>query len=456
MSKTANYSSFSGFSPFGTAQNPTLDEGDIDSAGTVGAWTSSGDTIRYEWSVQIFDTFPGPPLPLSAGQRIGFDLVAADKDEAERGATWVSWSPAGGKLSNANRLGDVTLLGSAQTVAEMAHVQGRITLRGSDDGWPGMTVRLFDREDKNWASATSGLDGRFDLLGPEGEVYLLVPDAEPEARLELTLRSGATTQALIAIAQKAGPRLPLWPFVFILGLLSLTSCGAMWPLRRHVERLGGILHAPDTTLAQLATRPEWVGGSALAVLSAALVGIAMLNVLPGQLWGALLGMPGALSTILMVSIPLLLFLALVVLQFAAWMVWSALLWGASHVAGGRGRFFTVVSATGYASLPVTLGLVVSSMATAFGIGGEALSISPFTGLGLLDLASGPLNDALWRIELFHLWTWVLGALVVRHVMGLAPMRAGVVTAACWSMTLLLIFSFEFALRSLHASLTGLS
>lgn len=446
------------FSPFDSSDNPTLNRGDIDTAGGVGAWTESGDTIRYEWSVQSFENLPGKPSELTAGRRIGFDLVAVDKDQSGRGATWLSWSPTGGKVANASRLGDVTLIGADVTVEQMARVQGRVVMPGVETGWRGMTVRLFDADDKNWASATSGIDGRFELLGTGGAAYLVVPDAEPEARIDLVLQAGETTQALIPVLQRRGNRLPAWPFVVTLGLFTLVSFGSMWPLRRQLSLLGGVVRAPDATMAHLAAHPEWVGGSALALLSAALASVALLNILPGQLWGALLGLPGVLSTILLMTVPTLMFLALVVLQFASWMAWSVLLWFAGRLAGGKGRLFHVVSATGYAGVPVLLGLVIGTVAAAFGIGigHESVTMSPFTGFSLLGLADGALNDALWRVELFQLWTWALGALVLRHVMGLPAMRAVVVTAACWVTTFLLIFSFELGLRSISASLAGLS
>ena len=48
-----------------------------------------------------------------------FDLVAVDADASGVGATWLSWSPGGGKVTNGNRLGDLELLPYAQTLERM-------------------------------------------------------------------------------------------------------------------------------------------------------------------------------------------------------------------------------------------------------------------------------------------------------------------------------------------------
>ena len=102
---------------FGTSRNPTLNRGDIDHAGAMGAWATHGDTIVYEWSLQLFQAYPEGRIRLEAGQRVGLDVVAVDKDESGRGATWLSWSPGPGKVTNSRRLGNVVLLWSTEALA---------------------------------------------------------------------------------------------------------------------------------------------------------------------------------------------------------------------------------------------------------------------------------------------------------------------------------------------------
>ncbi|MBT5873115.1 MAG: hypothetical protein HOH43_06820 [Candidatus Latescibacteria bacterium] len=209
----------------------------------------------------------------------------------------------------------------------------------------------------------TGPDGIFDLWSPAGSVTLEVPESGDVQTLNLA--AGDSTQVLIAVLHRAGSTLPVWPFAVTLGLFGAVCLGAVWPMRTRLSLIGGALAAPWTTFAHLTRDPEWTVPAALALLSAALGSAAAVNQYPGQLWGALVGIPGALSTILLLAVPLMMFLAFVVLQIAVWMGWALLLWLGATLAGGRGRFFHTVSAVGYAGIPAVLGLCVASLVVAF-------------------------------------------------------------------------------------------
>jgi len=442
------------YSVFAASDNAVLNDGDIDAAGGRGAFAVTGDTIVYEWSLQAFASFPGPALQLEPGMRLGFDVVAADKDDETKGATWLSWSPGGGKVSNPGRMGDLVLLSSAGELERMARVRGRVVLPGGDEGWRGMVVQLQDAEGKARSAAVSGLGGAYELLGPPGQVTLEVVDAEPPTLLELELEPGSTTEAMLSVLQRRGSRLPTWPFVFTLAVFAVATLVALLPLRRRLGLLGGALVTPVATFRHLARDPEWTAPCGLVLLSAALASMASVNQYPGQLWGALLGIPGALATILLAVIPLLMFVAFVVLFFATWIAWAFCLWGVAHLVGARGRFFDLVSATGYAGVPALLGLCVACLSVTFGWGGDDASLSHLTGLALWFRPDSPLGHALARVELFSLWTWGLGAVAVAQVMETPPRRAIRVTAVCWALVFALIYGFHLALQAISAGLAG--
>lgn len=433
---------------FGTSANPTLNRGDIDLAQGRGAWSTRGDTTVYEWALRPFASYPDTVLPLAARVRFGFDLVAVDKDEAGRGATWMSWSPQGGKVANANRLGDVYLLSSMAMLDNMARVHGRVVHTGTNEGWRGMQVDVRDVEGAGWGSAVTGPGGVFDLWSPAGTVTLEVPESGDA--LSRTLTAGDSTHVLISVLHRAGSGLPVWPFAVTLGLFGVVCLGAVWPMRTRLDLIGGALVAPRSTFEHLTRHPEWTAPAALALLSAALGSAAAVNQYPGQLWGALVGLPGALSTILLVAVPVMMFLAFVVLQIAMWMGWALILWLGAKLAGGRGRYFDMVSVTGYAGVATVLGLCVASLTVAF----DPASLGQPTGLGVLQLATGPLGEVLKRVEVFTLWSWVLAGIGVGCLTGLPRSRAAAVTAAGWVVTLALVYGFHATMRSVAEGLSG--
>jgi hypothetical protein len=428
---------------FGTSTNPTLSGGDAVAAGALGEHRAVGDTSFYELSLQL------GPEALRKGERISFDVVAVDMDSDAIAATWLSWSPQGGKVSNSSRTGDVWLLGSPGVLREMSRVRGRVAIPGGS-GWRGMVVRLRDADGRSWAAAISDAEGYFEVIGRPGAFVLEVEDAEPPVRRELELIAGEPVEITLDVLGRSGHQLPMWPLAVCLGLLSLAALGALIPLRGRLDLLGGVLVAPIRTFERLGQRPEWTAPAAMVLLSATLASVASINQYPGQLWGALLGSPGGLAAVLLTSVPLLMLLALVVYQFGLWLAWSFALWVAAWLAGGRGRFFDVVSVAGYASVPAVLGLCVASLHTTFGAGGEVLTSSA-TGLGALT------DDSTWkpllgRVEVFSLWSWALGALSLPSVMALSKRRALLAGTICWFVVLGLVWVYHGAMQALSVAM----
>ena len=427
----------------GETPNPPLNK-----AGATGAWTVRGDTITYEWSLQAFEDYPGMATVLSAGQRIGFDVVAVDKDASGKGPTWMSWSPRGGKASNPDRLGDIYLLSSTDALDDMIWVQGRVVRTGTDESWRGIQVDVRDTANQIWDAAVTGPKGHFKLLSPAGSVTVSVPETGDS--IELSLKAGDKPDVRIEVLYRPGVGLPVWPFAITLGLFGVAAAGALWPLRRRLHLLGGAIAAPQSTFRHLARHPEWTAPAALVLLSAAVGSVSAVNQYPGQLWGALVGMPGALSTALLILVPLMMFLALVAMHFVLWIGWSFLLWALGQMAGGDGRFFHIVSMAGYAGVPAALGICVGGLVVAFT--GE--SPTSWTGLGALQLATGPMADVLAQVNLFALWPWALAVVGLEHSMNLSTHRSAVVTGCAWVLTMALIYAFHATTQAIATSLSG--
>jgi RNA polymerase sigma factor (sigma-70 family) len=103
--------------------NPALMYGDITKTLTRMAYRREGDVTTYEWAIQAFDRYPDEPTRLTAGKRIGFDVVVVDRDtraglfdsapaRAKNRPAWIFWgpSPIEFKGFNAGLLGDLILL----------------------------------------------------------------------------------------------------------------------------------------------------------------------------------------------------------------------------------------------------------------------------------------------------------------------------------------------------------
>lgn len=438
---------------FGTSRNPTLTDGDVDASGVEGSWSVAGDTLTYEWSLRPYAHTPSQPLTLKPWTRIGFDAVAVDKDEEERGSTWLSWSPGGGKVGSPSRIGEIVLVHSPEAVARMARIRGRVVQPGSGEGWRGVVVRA-EREDEALASAVSGPNGVFGLTVPAGPVKLRAMDVEPPAELALTTHVGATVEVELAVASRSGASLPTWPFMLTLGLFTLAAGVSILAMGRHAELLGGVVVRPATTFAQLARDPEWAAPCGLALAVAALAAIAQVNLLPGQLWGALMGMPGALATALMVSVPIFLFISYLAAAFGSWLAWAACLWGLARLGGMRSRYFHLVSVVGYAGVPWLLGACVAALATAWGWQDAGPWLSRLTGLALWIDGGGPVGQMLARVELFSLWTWVLGTMGATHALQTTWRRAAALNGACWGLYLGGVYVFFAVSRHISAGLAG--
>lgn len=104
-------------------ENPILMFGDVKKTTTRMAFRREGHVTTYEWAIQAFDHYPETPTNLTAGKKIGFDLVVCDKDtpaktplaahepEEDR-AAWICWGPRSqghAKNLNAGNLGEIVL-----------------------------------------------------------------------------------------------------------------------------------------------------------------------------------------------------------------------------------------------------------------------------------------------------------------------------------------------------------
>lgn len=80
----------------------------------------SGNVIRYEWAVTVFDSFPENPTELVPGKKLGLDIAVLDKDRKKSSSTsrhpsFRTWGapPAAFKGCNAGSLGELILAQSA-------------------------------------------------------------------------------------------------------------------------------------------------------------------------------------------------------------------------------------------------------------------------------------------------------------------------------------------------------
>ena len=104
-------------------ENPILMFGDVTKTKTRMAFRREGHVTTYEWAIQAFDHYPETPTNLTAGKKIGFDLVVCDKDtpaktplaanepEEDR-AAWICWGPRSqgyAKNLNPGNMGEIIL-----------------------------------------------------------------------------------------------------------------------------------------------------------------------------------------------------------------------------------------------------------------------------------------------------------------------------------------------------------
>jgi Yip1-like protein len=285
-------------------------------------------------------------------------------------------------------------------------------------------------------------------------VRLEALDVEPPAELEFLCPGGAAVEAQLRVVRRVGPSLPIWPFAVTLGLFTVVAGTALFLLSRKLPMIGGILIRPAATFAQLGQRPEWSAPCGIALAAAVLATIARMNLLPGELWGAFLGMPGALADMLMLIIPIFLFLGYLVFAFGGWLVWALCLWGMAQAVGSRCRYFHVVSVVGYAGIPWLLGVCVASLATAWNWQHSASWVSRVSGLGLWTESGDPLGELLARVELFSAWTWMLGTVGLGRLLQISWRRAAALNAACWGLYLASVYALYAVSRALAAGLSG--
>jgi hypothetical protein len=317
-----------------------------------------------------------------------------------------------------------------------------------------VVVRAEVEKEGAVASAVTGPDGAFHLTVPAGPVTLRALDMEPPPELALTTHVGATLAVELEATRRPGTPLPAWPFLVTLGLFAVSAGGSVVVLGKRVRLLGGIVARPVATFAELARQPEWLGPCGLALAIASLAAMAQIRLLPGELWGALMGMAGGLATSLMLCVPILLFVAYLVAAFGSWLAWAVCLWLLAHLTGTRSRFFHVVGALGYAGVPWLLGACVAALATTWGWQEAGPWVSRVSGLALVADGSTAIHQVLARIELFSLWTWALGTVAAAQVLRTGWRRAAALNGACWILYLGGVWTFFAISHYISAGLAG--
>ncbi|MEW6754863.1 MAG: YIP1 family protein [Candidatus Latescibacterota bacterium] len=441
------------YNVLGGSGNPALSGGDIQATGAQGTWAAAGDSLVYEWSLSPGRGSGQGALPLAPGMRLGLDLAAVDKDEKARGPTWLSWSPGPSKVANPERLGELVLLASQEEARVLGRVRVRVVQPGSEGAWRGITVQA-QRDGRVLAAAVSGPEGRLELVVPPGLVHLSVPEADPPAERQIACPEAGLVEVELPVARRRGPVLPRWPFAVALGLCGGIACAALYALGRRAALVGGVLARPAETFAYLARQPEWAGPAAMAVAGAALAASAGVGQLPGELWGALMGIPGGLATGIMLTVPVLLFVVYLVVAFASWLAWGACLWTAARLAGHRCRLLPLTSIVGYAGVPWLLGVSVAAVSAAWGWQGADPGFSRLCGLGLWAEQGTPAGEVLARLEVFSLWTFALGVVGTSRLLPVPWPRAVALNGGCWAVYLGAVYAYHAVSRALAAVLTG--
>lgn len=233
----------------------------------------------------------------------------------------------------------------------------------------------------------------------------------------------------------------MWPFTAALGVLGLGALACLIPLARRRERLGGMLLAPRSALRDVAGQPDWIAPLSLVLVFALLGSMAQ----SGKFLEAVGGSGGGISDserILIVIVPFLMVVGMLAFNLGAWVVRTGCIWLLARISGEKTRFYPLLSAVGYASLPEWLfGGIITACVIAFG-GADlspTFSIAPPTSLAGLfpDLTAEnmPLQHLLGRIEPFGLWSLVLAVIGVQRVCGCAMRKAALIGAIYWMLVL---------------------
>ncbi len=123
-----------------------------------------GQTIIYEWSIPIFESFPDKHFTIQPGKTIGFDFLIADADNMDN-ANFVVWSPLAGKSSSSNLFGDLIFV---ESNSELGSVTGIITKDKSADPAAGLILEVY-KEDQLITSVKTNNDGKYSLKLLQGE-----------------------------------------------------------------------------------------------------------------------------------------------------------------------------------------------------------------------------------------------------------------------------------------------
>jgi uncharacterized protein (TIGR02145 family) len=168
--------------------NPAINKGNTKASGIQGAFSYDGQTIVYEWSIPLFESFPDKRLTIQPGKTIGFDFLITDADNGGNANHFV-WSPLAGKSSNSNLFGDLVFMGS---YAELGSVTGTITKDKSADPLAGLKIEVY-KEDQLITNVKTNDDGKYSIKLLPGE-YSIRPKYlqkinQPVLKL-LTLNAG--------------------------------------------------------------------------------------------------------------------------------------------------------------------------------------------------------------------------------------------------------------------------
>ena len=126
---------------------------------------------QYEWRLDAGGLSEGK-MDLGANMVLGLDVVTGDKDEDES-FSWMAWGRGGSKSGNADRRGDVMLVGDYDAVGTIA---GKVTVKGGEEVYAGLVIDV-SREGRLAGSARTDEEGRYELMLLPGK-YTFKPGSQ--------------------------------------------------------------------------------------------------------------------------------------------------------------------------------------------------------------------------------------------------------------------------------------